>query len=70
MLDALTSDFPTFPYTAEENERFIDILQRGKGGFRSMSRLPFSSLNWFSAEHAPSAYVTTYVARLWVTVGK
>ncbi|KAI0250658.1 hypothetical protein BJV78DRAFT_545954 [Lactifluus subvellereus] len=47
--DALTSDVPTFPYTGEENERFIDILQRGK-------------------EYAPNAYVTTYVARLWVIV--
>jgi len=47
--DALTSDLPTFPYTAEESERFIDILQRGK-------------------DHAPNAYITTYVARLWVVV--
>jgi hypothetical protein len=23
--DALTSDVPTFPYTAEEDERFIDL---------------------------------------------
>ena len=69
MLDALTSDVPTFPYTGEENERFIDVLQRGKGAFHSIS-LPLPSLNHFSTEHAPSAYITTYVARLWVVVGK
>ena len=31
--DALTSDVPTFPYTAEEDERFIDLLRVSKGGF-------------------------------------
>ena len=31
--DALTSDVPTFPYTAEEDQRFIDLLQVSKGGF-------------------------------------
>ena len=30
-LDALTSDTPTFPYTAKQSEEFIDLLQRGKG---------------------------------------
>jgi hypothetical protein len=29
--DALTSDVPTFPYTAEENDRFISMLQLSKG---------------------------------------
>ena len=33
-VDALTSDTPTFPYTAEQSEKFIDLLQRGKGVFR------------------------------------
>ncbi|KAH9979757.1 hypothetical protein BJV74DRAFT_120386 [Russula compacta] len=28
--DALTSDVPTFPYTAEENEKFINLLQSSK----------------------------------------
>jgi len=28
--DALTSETPTFPYTAEQSEEFIDLLQRGK----------------------------------------
>ena len=32
--DALTSDIPTFPYTADECSKFIDLLQRGKGVFR------------------------------------
>ena len=32
-LDALTSDTPTFPYTAKQSEEFIDLLQRGKGVF-------------------------------------
>jgi hypothetical protein len=31
--DALTSDVPTFPYTAEEDQKFIDLLQVSKGGF-------------------------------------
>ena len=29
--DALTSDVPTFPYTAEEDQRFIDLLPVSKG---------------------------------------
>jgi hypothetical protein len=29
--DALTSDVPTFPYTAEVIVRFINLLQLGKG---------------------------------------
>ncbi|KAI0301652.1 hypothetical protein B0F90DRAFT_1628576, partial [Multifurca ochricompacta] len=48
-LDGLTSEVPTFPYTAEEDEKFIDLLQRSK-------------------EHAPTSYITTYVARLWAVV--
>ncbi|KAH9163335.1 hypothetical protein EDB89DRAFT_1860023, partial [Lactarius sanguifluus] len=28
--DALTSDTPTFPYTAKQSEEFLDVLQRGK----------------------------------------
>jgi hypothetical protein len=28
--DALTSDTPTFPYTAKQSDEFIDLLQRGK----------------------------------------
>ena len=34
-LDALTSDTPTFPYPAEQSQEFIDLLQRGKGVFRT-----------------------------------
>jgi hypothetical protein len=33
-IDALTSETPTFPYLPEECEKFIDLLQRGKGVFR------------------------------------
>lgn len=29
--DALTSDVPTFPYTAEEDLNFIELLQLSKG---------------------------------------
>jgi hypothetical protein len=29
--DALTSDAPTFPYTAEEDDKFINLLQLSKG---------------------------------------
>ena len=29
--DALTSDSPTFPYTAEDDEKFISLLQFSKG---------------------------------------
>jgi hypothetical protein len=32
--DALTSDIPTFPYTAEECDRFINLLQCRKGVLR------------------------------------
>jgi hypothetical protein len=32
-LDALASETPPFPYTAEQSEEFIDLLQRGKGMF-------------------------------------
>ena len=32
-LDALTSETPTFPYTPDESQEFIDILQRSKGVF-------------------------------------
>ncbi len=31
--DALTSDAPTFPYTAEEDEKFVNLLQLSKGAF-------------------------------------
>jgi len=43
--DALTSDVPTFPYTAEEDEKFINLLQLSKGAFYSLYRR-VSSLNW------------------------
>jgi len=29
--DALTSDSPTFPYTAEEDDKFVNLLQLSKG---------------------------------------
>jgi len=29
--DALTSDAPTFPYAAEDDEKFINLLQLSKG---------------------------------------
>jgi len=49
--DALTSEIPTFPYTADECERFINLLQSSK-------------------DHGSNPYITTFVARLWVVVGK
>jgi len=42
--DALTSDVPTFPYTAEEDEKFINLLQLSKGVFYLVYRR-VSSLN-------------------------
>ena len=33
-LDALTSETPTFPYTAAQSEEFIKLLQCSKGMFR------------------------------------
>ncbi|KAI9465769.1 hypothetical protein BJY52DRAFT_485793 [Lactarius psammicola] len=33
--DALTSETPTFPYTAKQSEEFIDLLQRGKADHAS-----------------------------------
>ncbi len=30
-LDALTSETPTFPYTAKQSEEFINLLQHAKG---------------------------------------
>ena len=33
--DALTSEIPTFPFTADERERFINLLQSSKGRLRS-----------------------------------
>jgi hypothetical protein len=32
-LDALTSETPTFPYTAKQSQEFIELLQCSKGGF-------------------------------------
>ncbi|KAI9438689.1 hypothetical protein H4582DRAFT_1950257 [Lactarius indigo] len=49
--DALTSETPTFPYTANQCQDFIELLRCSKA-------------------HASSPHVTTYVARLWATVGK
>ncbi|KAH9164843.1 hypothetical protein EDB89DRAFT_1850829, partial [Lactarius sanguifluus] len=49
--DALTSETPTFPYTANQCQDFIELLQCSKA-------------------HASSPHITTYVARLWATVGK
>ena len=68
-LDALTSDTPTFPYTAKQSEEFIDLLQCGKGVFRLLhpARPP---ANWILADQASNPYIITYVARLWATVGK
>ncbi|KAI9438659.1 hypothetical protein H4582DRAFT_2057296 [Lactarius indigo] len=53
--DASTSDTPTFPYTAEQREEIIDLLEHKK-------------VNWFTADHTHNSYVTTYIAGLWVTV--
>src|SRR6266702_5532396 len=68
-LDALTSETPTFPYTAKQSEEFIDLLQHGKGQFRLL-HLTCPPVNWFLADYASSPYITTSVARLWATVGK
>jgi len=35
-LDALTSETPTFPYTADQSQNFIELLQRSKGMFHSV----------------------------------
>ena len=32
-LDGLTSETPTFPYTADQCQDFIQLLQRSKGMF-------------------------------------
>ncbi|KAH9017912.1 hypothetical protein EDB84DRAFT_1566645 [Lactarius hengduanensis] len=64
--DTLTSETPTFPYTAEQSEEFIDLLRRGKGPFRLLG--PAFPVNWLLADYASSPYITTYVARLWATV--
>jgi hypothetical protein len=47
--DAPTSDSPTFPYTANQRNEIVDLLERNK-------------------DHAHSAHIITYVARLWSTV--
>jgi hypothetical protein len=69
--DALTSDVPTFPYTAEEDQRFIDLLQVSKGTF-CLIWPRVSSLNriYFFTENASNPFVITFVARLWGIVGK
>ena len=69
ILDALTSDLPTFPYTAEENEKFINLLQSCKGN-ALLGELYVTLSSRFFAEHASNPYVTTFVARLWEIVGK
>ena len=69
-LDALTSDTPTFPYTANQCQEFIELLQRSKGVFH-LIYLAWPSVDlFFCVDHASSPYITTYVARLWATVGK
>jgi hypothetical protein len=43
-LDALTSETPTFPYTAKQSQEFIELLQCSKGGFY------LEHLAWLSAD--------------------
>jgi len=62
--DALTSDLPTFPYTTEEDEKFINALQLG-----CYTAVYPHSIGFFT-EHACNPFVMTYVARLWGIVGK
>ena len=68
-LDALTSESPTFPYTANQCEDFIELLQRSKGVFR-LVHLAWLSVDWLLVDHASSPYVVAYVARSWATVGR
>jgi len=69
-LDALTSETPTFPYTADQCEDFVELLQRSKGMIH-LVHLAWPSGNcFFLVDYASSPYITTYVARLSATVGK
>jgi len=68
-LDALTSEIPTFPYTANECQKFIELLQCGKGMFHSVHFL-WHLVDRLFLDHASSPYITTFVARLWAIVGK
>jgi hypothetical protein len=43
-LDALTSETPTFPYTAKQSQEFIELLQCSKGVFY------LEHLAWLSAD--------------------
>ncbi|KAF8257102.1 hypothetical protein EI94DRAFT_1634117, partial [Lactarius quietus] len=65
--DALTSETPTFPYSAEQSQEFIDLLQRGKGLF-GLVHLARPLVDYFLVDHTSSPYVVTYVARLWATI--
>jgi hypothetical protein len=44
--DALTSDTPTFPYTAKQSEEFIDLLQRGKDHASSPYTITYVARLW------------------------
>ena len=68
-LDALTSEIPTFPYTASQCEEFIELLQRSKGVFQ-LVHLVWPSADWLLVDHASSPYVVAYVANLWATLGR
>jgi hypothetical protein len=67
--DTLTSEIPTFPYTADECERFINLLQASKGAF-GLARPAWFIPDRSVTEHGSNPYITTFVARLWVVVGK
>ncbi|KAH8984592.1 hypothetical protein EDB92DRAFT_1818990 [Lactarius akahatsu] len=45
-LDALTSETPTFPYTARQSEEFIDLLQRGKDHASSLYVTTYVARLW------------------------
>ncbi|KAF8474535.1 hypothetical protein DFH94DRAFT_134644 [Russula ochroleuca] len=49
--DALTSDIPTFPYTAEECDRFINLLQCRKEHASSPSVTTFVARLWVVVAH-------------------
>jgi len=44
--DALTSDTPTFPYTAQESQEFIDLLQRSKDNASSPYIITYVARLW------------------------